>query len=276
MEMTDKLNPHTFTFLDELDKDLKKSVLDQIKILWTYTSNAIEGNTLSLGDTKFIIEEGLTVKGKTIREHNEVIGHVRAIDIIYSILNENEITKEHLFSLHKAIIIDPIIDVYCPIGNWKNDINGVNILVDGKTKYHEFSHPDDINYLMEKWLSHFGNFKPNQNLDALIQHYASMHLSFVSIHPFFDGNGRIARLISNYPLLKSGFPPLTISKENRRKYIEILTKYHLNNKVLDSSSIELINQKDLAFIKFVEFCKNEYKEIQEILEMAKNLQKKRE
>jgi len=63
-----------------------KSLQDELKIQWTYTSNAIEGNTISLGDTAFIIEYGLTVKGKSIREHNEVIGHSRAIDIIYKFL----------------------------------------------------------------------------------------------------------------------------------------------------------------------------------------------
>ena len=80
-----------FTFLEGLDNDIQSSLLNQLRDLWTHTSTSLEGNTLSLGETKFVIEEGLTVSGKPLKDHQEVIGHARAIDILYDLIN-HEVT----------------------------------------------------------------------------------------------------------------------------------------------------------------------------------------
>jgi Fic family protein len=270
------ITPSTkFRFLDNLDEDLQQNILNQLRILWTYSSNAIEGNSLSLGDTKFIIEEGLTIAGKSIKEHNEVMGHVKAIDLIYSILDKEMISEEELFLLHKAIQIQEVYDVYKPVGDWKKEINGTNIVVDGELKYKEYPHPNDIKYLMGLWFQKFRQFSESKNLDELIELYAAMHLSFVSIHPFFDGNGRIARLISNYHLLKSGFPPITISIEKRKEYLKILSSYQNSIEDLNSKTQEIIVLGNKYFNGFVEFCKKEYIPIQKIIKIARKIQEKR-
>ena len=75
----------------------QKQLKERLKIEWTYSSNAIEGNTISLGDTAFIVEYGLTIKGKSIVEHTDIIGHAKAIDIIYELIEQNSITEENLF-----------------------------------------------------------------------------------------------------------------------------------------------------------------------------------
>ena len=269
-------NNPKFKFLLGLDRDLQQGVLKQLKVLWTYSSNALEGNTLSLGDTKFIIEEGITIGGKTIKEHDEVMSHVRALDILYNFLDNEEITKKMLFSLHQAIQTEYIVDIYCPIGNWKNEINGTYINIDGKLKYYTYPHPKDIDYLMSIWLDNYRKMDSlNLNLNDVITKYAQIHLGFVSIHPFFDGNGRIARLISNLPILKSGYPPITISKESRKKYLEILHSYQSTSEKLTSKSTKIIDINNPNYDRFIEFCKNEYKEIQGFIENAKIVQRKR-
>jgi len=262
-------------FLANLDRDLKQALLAQLKIIWTYSSNSIEGNSLSLGETQFIIEEGLTIAGKTIREHNEVIGHVKAIDLIYSILTKESFTQEDLFALHTAIQSDIIIDAYNPIGKWKKEENGRNIRIDNKMVYKAYPKPEYIEYLMELWFTYFRNIPENENLDKLIETYAHLHIAFVSIHPFFDGNGRLARLVSNIPLLKAGYPPITINKEDRLKYLEILRDYQLSAPELNLNTKILLDIANPNLKRFVDFCREQYKTIQDTIESINKIQQER-
>ena len=83
-------------FFQNLDSDIKAALKAQLRDLWTHTSTALEGNTLTLGETKFVIEEGLTVSGKPLKDHHEVVGHARAIDLIYSMAGKAEIKTTDL------------------------------------------------------------------------------------------------------------------------------------------------------------------------------------
>ena len=91
-------------FFNGLDPDLKDSLKSQLRDLWTHMSTAIEGNTLTLGETRCVIEDGLTVPGKPLTAHNEVIGHARAIDLIYELVKAEQLTEGDLFNLHRTII----------------------------------------------------------------------------------------------------------------------------------------------------------------------------
>ena len=93
---------------EELTKSDMQMLKNRLKVEWTYRSNAIEGNTISLGDTACIIEYGLTIKGKSITEHNEVIGHAKAVDLVYELIKKENINKEDLFLLHPLILIYPL------------------------------------------------------------------------------------------------------------------------------------------------------------------------
>jgi len=95
-----------FTFLNGLDDDLRNALLTQLRNLWTHTSTAIEGNTLTLGETAFVLEEGLTISGKSLKDHEEVVGLARAIDLLYNCLQEGRgFSETDLFVLHKAVQI---------------------------------------------------------------------------------------------------------------------------------------------------------------------------
>lgn len=153
------------TFLNKFDSDLRKALMAQIRNLWTHFSTAIEGNSLTLGETAFILEEGLTVPGKLLRDHEEVVGHAKAIDLLYAILRDDRnLTKEDLFALHRAVQIEAVFDVYKPIGRWKNQHNSTAVVVNGTQIIFEYALPEDVPKLMEMWFNLFnkleGSVKP--------------------------------------------------------------------------------------------------------------------
>lgn len=240
-----------------------------IKINWTYNSNAIEGNTISLGDTAYIIQYGLTIKGKSIIEHNEILGHARAIDLIYELIKKERMEEEDLFLIHRAVQTNLVIDIDCPIGAYKVVENGRYIkLPNGKAEYFPYPDPQDIRYLMNLWFIEFGELTECDCFDTCVEAYTDMHVAFTAIHPFFDGNGRVGRLISNIPLLKSGFLPVIIDNNFRDEYIALLSNYNLAAKRLDKNSIALV-EKNGEYEKLKDFFKNQYKNSKELLETAR-------
>ena len=111
-------------FLKNLDKDLKDFVFFSLRSLCTQSSNAIEGNTFTLGETAFFLKEGLTIAGKTLQEHLDIKGYSDAIEAMLWMLDPAKILrKEDLFFLHKIVQKNIIVDIYKPIGNWKNEEN---------------------------------------------------------------------------------------------------------------------------------------------------------
>lgn len=225
-------------FLDGLDDDIKRSLLAQLRNLWTHSSTALEGNTLTLGETAFVLEEGLTVSGKPLKDHEDVAGHASAIEMLYNVILLNEgITEVDVFDFHKAILKDNIRDIYKPIGARKIEQNGTYAVTRvgnqaekqiEKQVYIEYAAPQDVPVLMKRWLVYLNqSCSVSMNKAESLAAYAKLHMAFVRIHPFFDGNGRLARLLSNIPVVKAGFPPVTIAKEKRRAYIQLLSQYEL-------------------------------------------------
>jgi Fic family protein len=215
-----------------LDPDLQRSLLAQVRDLWTHGSTAIEGNTLTLGETKFVIEEGLTVSGKPLKDHQEVVGHARAIDLVYGLLDDwpaRPVTPEHLFALHRAVQTSIVTDIYKPIGGWKVEPNGTYaVTADGKQTFIEYAAPADVPALMDAWLAELNRLGAEPlGEDAALAAYARLHLGFVHIHPFWDGNGRMARLLANLPVLRAGYLPVAIDVRERKRYIDTLAAYQL-------------------------------------------------
>ena len=244
--------PTSFAFLAPIPPHRREAVLAQIRDHWTHTSTALEGNTLSLGDTHFILQEGLTISGKPLREHQEIIGHARAIDLLYSAVNST-IDTEWLFELHKAVQTEQVNDIYKPNGAWKVEANGTNIITpDGQQTYLEYAAPQHVEQLMQQLLSYINHFEiKNLTLKSAPETYAKVHMAFAHIHPFWDGNGRLARLVANLLLLKSGQPPLLIEQTKRREYITTLSNYQYTVGTLTNTSGLWPDEAQLQpFIKF--------------------------
>ncbi len=264
-----------FGFLDGLDADLRAALLGQLRDLWTHTSTALEGNTLSLGDTHFILEQGLTISGKPIKDHQEVLGHARAIELLYQSLSQR-LTEEVIFDLHRAVQTEVVRDIYKPMGAWKKEINGTYAVgPDGRQLFIEYAMPIAVPKLMAEVIG-FINALDYDNLALSDMHtvYAKIHMGIAHIHPFWDGNGRIARLLANIPLLKSGLPPLIIPQEERLTYIKTLSAYQLEVGQLNNASG--VWPQPALLKEFGDFCQGCYQHTQQLLEQSLALQKKRQ
>jgi len=240
-------------FLSNLDQDLQLSVRNALRDLWTHTSTAIEGNTLSLGDTAFVLNEGLTIGGKSLKDHQEILGHAKAIEIIYDLITKEIIIADDLFRLHQAILTEVVIDIYKPVGGWKEEPNGTySINEEGKTTYIEYAKPNDVLELMNRWLEFLNSFSDELDEQEALVAYSKLHLSFVGIHPFFDGNGRLARLLSNIPVLRSGHVPIMIDRTRRQEYIARLSAYQYKIGQINKSA-QLIENNE-TYAEFERFC----------------------
>ena len=211
-------------FYEGLPSDIRDQLLKRLAAVWTHESTAIEGNTLTLGETVKILELGLTIGGKPLRDHQEVYGHARAIDLIYEMVGR-ALTREDLVALHRVVMPLSAVDSLNPVGDWKKDFNGTTGVVDGKSVYMEYAAPADVPRLMDRWLIDFNKTRAINRPAQGVAVYVQTHMVFVRIHPFFDGNGRMARLFANLPVLAAGFPPILVPMSRRGDYIDLLWRY---------------------------------------------------
>lgn len=200
-----------------LSSELVNNLEEWFKVELTYTSNAIEGNTLTRKETALVVEEGITVRGKTLKEHLEAINHAEALGFIKELVGKKrkDLTKRELLNIH-ALILKKIDDSNA--GRFRNvavRIRGVNIILPNPLKVPELM--DD--FLV--WLH-------SKNNDHPAKIAADAHFKLVSIHPFADGNGRTARLLMNLLLMQKGYPPALVRKEDRDFYIDSIGKAQIS------------------------------------------------
>lgn len=184
----------------------------------TYNSNAIEGNTLTKSETKLVIEEGITIGGKSMREHFEAVNHKNAIDFIESIVKEKKgLTKEIICKINDLILND--------IEKGEKGIYRLRrVHIDGASFVPP--KPDLVPNQMKEFLEWIDKNKDDMNV---VDFAALAHEKFTFIHPFIDGNGRCARLLVNLLLMQHGFPPTVILKAERKQYIRTLDQAHNEN-----------------------------------------------
>lgn len=203
-----------------------QSLREKLFLEWTYNSNAIEGNTLTINETKVVLE-GITVGGKTMREHLEVINHSEAIRYVEDIVhNEEPFSERQIRNLHR-LVLKGIHDDHA--GVYRNQ----QVFISGAV--HTPPPPIKILEKMKELMDWYEG--EAQSLHPIIRG-AMLHVIFVGIHPFIDGNGRTSRLLLNLELMKSGYPPVIIRVENRLAYYNALDKAHTTSDYADF--IELV------------------------------------
>ena len=200
-----------------LESTVVQNLREDLIVKWTYNSNAIEGNTLTLNETKVALE-GITIGGKSLREHFEVINHKEAILFVESLVEKDELLSEHTIKSLHSLILKNIDDKNA--GCYRN----INVLISGAT--HRPPSHFEVASKMEEFIRWYKT--KAQSLHP-IERACCVHVDFVGIHPFVDGNGRTARLLMNFELMKSGFPPVVLKVENRLAYYEALDKAHTLN-----------------------------------------------
>ena len=193
-------------------------IRESLSIEWTYNSNSIEGNTSSLRETQMVLQEGITIKGKSLREHFETHNHDKAIDYLYRIVNDDYVLRSiDILSLHSLVLRSIEEDFAGRIRNGGVRISGANFVPPNANK---------VSDLLDELID-FVNTNPLELND--IELAAIFHHKLVWIHPFFDGNGRTVRLAMNLLLMRCGFPPAIILKNDRKKYYEALNQANNGN-----------------------------------------------
>ncbi|MBI9037699.1 MAG: Fic family protein [Bacteroidales bacterium] len=219
---------------EEQNEELKK----YYKIGLTYSSNALEGNSLTESETRIAIEDGLTVAGKPLKDYYEAIGHARSFDLLFQLAKKEAFTEEDIKQLHKLFFQG--IDAE-KAGLYRN----IRVFISG-SKY-SLPRPEEVPSKMKQFVLELGI---NPGLHPVI--WASeLHKRFVFIHPFIDGNGRVARLLMNFALLQNSYPITIIPPIRRIDYINALEKAHTDDKIFIEFIAEAVQQAQLEYLRLL-------------------------
>ncbi len=198
-----------------INTTLLNKIREDFQVEMTYNSNAIEGNTLSKKETFWVIREGLTIKGKSLKEHLEAKNHKEALDFLYELIDfnkENNISEHLIKQIHSLVLKEA-----------DNDIAGLyrkgDVFISGSDHIPPpgFQVASEMEKLI-KWL------KKEKNNYHVIELSSLLHHKLAAIHPFGDGNGRVARIIMNVLIMRAGYPMTIILKNDRRRYYRVLSE----------------------------------------------------
>ena len=209
----------------------KKEMYKWLKTELAYTSNAIEGNTLTRKETELVIDDGITSTSKPLQHYIEAVNHAKAFEKIIAFLDEDKkINENFMLNIHKIILTGLDDDNAGFYRNCRVRISGSTVIMPNPLKV-----PD----LMTDFYNWLSDNMDNEPLTAILA-----HLKFVSIHPFVDGNGRCARLLMNTILLKFGFTPIVIRPTDRKKYLSVVEHYQLkgDDKPYTTFMLNLLNR----------------------------------
>lgn len=202
----------------DIPENTLQSYEQAFEVEYTHNSTAIEGNTLTLMETKVLLEDGISIGGKQLRELYEAVNHRNAYRYVKECIGKGEPLSEKIVKDIHAILMDHIFTggVY----------HNVDVYISGAQ--HTPPSPNEMYRQVKDFYADLTWKGKELNLIALA---AWTHAEFVRIHPYPDGNGRTARLIMNYQLLKNGFPAISIAKENRLEYFNALEAYAMEKKL---------------------------------------------
>lgn len=202
--------------LRPLKKEEELRIMQKFRLDWNYHSNHLKGSTLTYGETRALLLEGTTIGGKPLQDILETEGHDEAIEWVMDFVKRKMPLTEHFIrQLHQLILTKKPLYV----GKYKDLPNSMTTITG---ELLTFATPEETQVLMPKLIKWYNN-KLNEAIDPIIL-AAIFHHKFIRIHPFGDGNGRTARLLMNFILLKFGYPPVIIEKEDKDNYLLALNK----------------------------------------------------
>ena len=205
-----------------LSPELVKNLDNWFRVELTYTSNAIEGNTLTRAETALVVEKGLTIQGKNLTEHLEATNHAEALDYVKTLVGKKrqDVTEQDILDIHRLILNKIEAGSAGRYRTQHARLTQTDVVL---------PNPIKVPGLMEGFI----NWLVGRNLDHIVKIAADTHYKLVSIHPFADGNGRTSRLLMNLILMQQGYPPAIIRKEDRLAYINSLEKAQKGNGLED-------------------------------------------
>lgn len=222
-----------------LPPETLKSLREYYRVGLTYSSNALEGNSLTESETKVVIEDGLTIEGKPLRDHYEAVGHAKAYDYIYTITEKEGLEEEDILSLHRLFYQQIDEEKAGYYRNVKVYISGSRYAVAPVSKI-----PAEMQKLV-KW------YNDNEKKLHPVELAATLHQRFVFIHPFVDGNGRVARLLMNLALLRNGYTIAIIPAILRHEYIYSLETAHTRPEVFNDFIADRVIATQLDLLRLM-------------------------
>lgn len=226
--------------LRPLSNEALAQVKEYYKIGLTYASNALEGNTLSLVETKVVLEDGITIGGKPLKDHYETVGHAKAFDEIIKLSQNKTFTEADIKLLHKLF--------YEKIDNEKAGKYRTSQVIITSSDV-ELPKPEELDEKMHEFILQLPKLKAELHP---VEYAAMVHIIFVNIHPFADGNGRVARLLMNLALLQSGYNIVVIPPVVRADYISALQKTNSSNNTEFINFIsEMVLESQKEYLKII-------------------------
>ena len=218
-----------------------KNLKEYFKVGLTYASNALEGNTLTESETKVVLEDGVAIGGKLLKDHLDAIGHGRAFDWMWGLAKVIEISEEDVKKLH-VLCFQP------SEGEQAGEYRRVNVVLTGSRHNDRLPSHEAVPALMKAWAVSL----PEKRKKLHPVHYAAqLHQEFIVIHPFADGNGRVARLLLNHALISQGYPPVIISPLFKHEYIQALEQSHTKPEVFVDYIAEQVVQAQKDYIRLL-------------------------
>lgn len=216
-----------------------KQLREYYRVGLTYSSNALEGNSLTETETKVILEDGITIGGKPIKDYYEAVGHGEAYDYMYSLTNSKDFSEDVIKTLHK-FFYHRINEVEA--GRYRRN----KVFISG-SKY-TFPGPDKVEDLMKKFITGIRGITKKSHP---VEYAAIAHKELVLIHPFIDGNGRVARLLMNLIFLQKGYCLAIIPPILRRDYINALEKAHTDDKDFRKFIAERVKETQKDYLRLL-------------------------
>ncbi len=219
----DKLRP--------LKPEVEKRILQKLRLEWNYNSNAIEGNTLTLGETRALLMEAKTAAGKPIKDHHDIQGHNNVVLFLDDFIQQKHLlTEAAIREMHKMLLREAyktsmltsdgkVMEKSVKLGEYKSEPNATRTST-GEIRYYEL--PEFVQSMMGELLAWY--HKEEESQTHPVVQAAVFHHRFLRIHPFDDGNGRLSRILMNFILMKNGFPPVVIKNVRRDAYMAALQK----------------------------------------------------
>lgn len=220
-----------------------KRLNDEFVIENTYNSNAIEGNTLTLRETALVLQEGITIAEKPIKEHLEAIGHKDAYGFIVELAGKDaELTEWVIKQIHSLVLM--------------NDRANSGVYRSIPVKISGAVHTPPPHYLVPEQIEQLiTDYKALKATKQPIEAIAEFHLRFEGVHPFIDGNGRTGRLILNLELIKAGLLPINIKFSDRRKYYECFDNYYGNGHTAETLVSLIADYEAAELTRYIDMLK---------------------
>ncbi len=215
-----------------LPEDVEGRVMQKLRLDWNYNSNAIEGNKLSYGETAAFLSEGITAKGKPLKDHLDIRGHNEAINFLLEIVKDSRpISETDIRALHKMILVESYevkaqtssgvpTTKRISLGEYKTSANHVKT---STGELHYYASPEETPAKMQELMDWYTTASADKEIHPIVV-AALFHHKFVAIHPFDDGNGRLSRILMNLILMQNGFPPVVIKMDDRQNYYSLLRR----------------------------------------------------